>query len=227
MRPGPGPGTRLFRTSHRCQSVGEYLENTSTDFAAWLRINVCLHTVRWFQPPRPWGDYADSQTLPDCKIAEDEGRTSCRIFSIKHGEAEILHGRQYLQDVELSLPEDPNLTQGREDGGKRTGLSCIPYCHERPQESRDWLDLHGHGIPISRYRTHYPPTWRNFADLNGRHVPRDIIERMRKSEGLSLTEWEKRGVRVSEATWDILRGYLAEEMESLARVYRVVDKARE
>lgn len=104
----------------------------------------------------------------------------------------------------------------------RIALVPIPYCHERPQEADlDLWDIHRTLIHLDKIN--HPPTWRYFADLDGRPIPRDIMERMRNAEGLPLAEWEKRGVIVSEVTWNILRKYLEEEMDHLERVYDLVD----
>lgn len=111
--------------------------------------------------------------IPDTNLSEESQKITCRIFSIRHGDEEILHGRLFAHDCII-------------DGKEKGSMLCC----------------HGEGVIESVIQQ--SPTWRYFCDWNGLAVPAGVLQKMRYIEGLSVGEWEKRGVRVSEGTWKFL-----------------------
>jgi hypothetical protein len=53
-----------------------------------------------------------------------------------------------------------------------------------------------------------PRTTQHFTEYRELTVPLEVIEAMRKQEGLSLMEWEVRGLEVKESTWGVLKGWV-------------------
>lgn len=171
-------------------------------FAFWLRKTPQLHTIRYFSKDNFKKTYSPNVFLDDyhgyyvddgidynqgAGVIESshgdevEDQITARIFSIHHKDEVILHGRFLAHDVII-----------HHDAGRQTGsLLC---CH-----GDHWIQRgEEHNV------TERPPTWRDFGDWNGIVIPAQLLDRMRRSENLNIGEWEKRSVRVSEGTWEMV-----------------------
>lgn len=55
------------------------------------------------------------------------------------------------------------------------------------------------------------------TNYHDRCVPLDVLEEMRRVDGISEKDWDQRGVQVSAESWRVLRGWVEAERASLPR----------
>lgn len=131
-------------------------------------------------------------------LAAEGDHSASEIFSMRHNGCEILHACLYLHFMELY--DSPGELQPMITGSKN-----IQYTDR-------------HGVYRGKAFGILPRLERQLlSDYVGFMVPMEVIERMRRVEGLTVEQWQKRGVEVGEEAWDVLTEWQVDAWRELAQ----------
>lgn len=150
-----------------------------SEVADYLDSNPTLRSIH-YAFSHQHGD--EDNVSPNFESMEAKDNIVLTARSMKHGgEIELYHVRILLQD-------DPSMESK----------------HSPSEPSERTLVMRHAQYPVK-------PTWQDFTCFDGNGiVPFSIIEEMKAADGGGSEEkWDRRGVEVSEAAWDILRKWQA------------------
>lgn len=159
-----------------------YLYRLEPSALLWLRNTPRLHIIHFYRSVGEDRIDALFGTLPDLEQAD---LITCQIWSIRHGDDEIIHGRLKLYDVE-EISDEPS--------GEKQRWRIL---YATGEASRD--DLSTFAFPVSE------PFYQELADYNGKDIPTEVMAKIREVEGVVAdAEWKKRGLEVGADAWQVL-----------------------
>lgn len=151
------------------------------NLAEWLRLCPKLRNIHLFSSHR-------SDHIPDFRNLHTPKRYTGIVRSYRHLDSvELLHARLLIQVIGVRDPENPDCRKPVR----------ILYSEGDRQIARTF-DL----IYLS------DPFYQDFTSYQGEMVPLELLDEMRRVEGCSSDEWDKRGLHVGRASWDVLSKWI-------------------
>lgn len=159
------------------------------DTAEWMMKNPHLHTIY----------IEDDDAIVEYPTLNYPSKSEPTAFftSIRHGDSdELLHARLLVNNILIHKHDPPSRIQSRR------------ILHTRC----DSLLRH-----IPRITQVSPPVFHDFTYYQGEIIPLEMVQEIKEVEGITDEScWDKRGVQVGEAAWDVIRLWrerIAEELE--------------
>lgn len=172
------PGNGILSTLHFIPHTPDTLP-IDPILACWLLRSPRLRYLRFFSSSDPNG-------IPDIDFANSIPAKAGKIRSWRYGDEdeELLHFQVLVREIDIIDPYQPSQTVTRR----------IVY---REGDNR----FEGRSDVSLREK----PFWQDWTDFQGEAVDMEVIEEMRRVEGVAEDDlWDRRGMEVGETAWNVL-----------------------